>query len=153
MNVRLIAPILLFLLLWAAGAAAGAPDDRAALAGLKSARAFFDVNLAEAGKLPLYLQVIEQTHAGLKAQGAAPDFVVAFRGPAVTLVTRKAPPEVAALVERLAAAGVRLEACNVAMGLFKVDNGNLLPPIRVVGNTFISAIGYGSRGYVSIPIQ
>ncbi len=129
------------------------PSDQRALAGVQSGKALFDINLSDAQSLPVYLQVIKQTFAGLKGQQVEPDFIVAFRGPAVTLVTDKAPKEVAAQIAELSEMGVRFEACNVATTLFGIDNTSLLKPIEVVGNTFISAIGYSAKGYVPIPIQ
>jgi peroxiredoxin family protein len=48
---------------------------------------------------------------------------------------------------------VRLEACSVATALFGVDNETILPEIVVVGNTFISALGFQAVGYAPILIQ
>lgn len=140
-----------------------APLDRVALQGVKVGKGLFDINLSDAQKLPLYLGVIKETYAGLKAQGVKPDFVVAFRGTAVKLVSseranlsaeqKEALLEADALIKELAKAGVRFEACAVATRLFGVENENILPQVKVVGNTFISLIGYQSKGYALIPIQ
>lgn len=59
---------------------AATPDDRAALQGVKSGKGIFDINITDVDKLPLYLQVIKETHDGLKKQGVKPDLIVAFRG-------------------------------------------------------------------------
>ena len=66
------------------------PNDRDAIAGVTSGKALFDINLAQAKQVPLYLQVIGLTHQDLVKQGVTPDFVVAFRGPAVQFITGKA---------------------------------------------------------------
>ncbi|MGE3551003.1 MAG: hypothetical protein AB7I29_14030, partial [Geobacter sp.] len=70
-----------------ASGAEKAPLDRVALQGVKVGKGVFDINLADAQRLPLYLGVIEETLDGLKAQGVKPELVVAFRGTAVKLVS------------------------------------------------------------------
>lgn len=135
---------------------AAPPDDSVALAGVTTGKALFDVNVSDADQLILYLKVIGMTRAALAQQQVLPDLVVAFRGPAVKLVVAKdgdaKTAAIAAEIARLSSAGVRFEACAVATGLFGVDNATILPSIAVVGNTFISSIGYQSRGYALIPL-
>jgi intracellular sulfur oxidation DsrE/DsrF family protein len=144
-------------------ALAEVPNDRAALQGVKTGKGLFDINISEAGKLPLYLQVIKETHAALKAQGVKPELIVAFRGAAVPFVSTERKGRSAeqlevlaksdALIGELARLGVKFEACAVAARLFGVDQASILPGIRVVGNTFVSLIGYQTKGYALIPIQ
>lgn len=138
------------------------PTDRVALEGVKTGKVVFDVNVADVGKLPLYLQVIKETHEGLTKQGVRPDMVVTFRGLAVRFVSsdrknfsadsKNSFAESDALIATLAKMGVRFEACAVATRLFKVDNATILPQVTLVGNTFISLIGYQAKGYALIPI-
>ncbi len=142
---------------------AATPDDRTALQGVKSGKGIFDINITDVDKLPLYLQVIKETDDGLKKQGVKPDLVVAFRGGAVRFVSGNRTgfnPEqkvslghADALLQELVKRGVRFEACAVATRLFKVDNATIIPDVKVVGNTFISLIGYQAKGYAIIPIQ
>ncbi len=90
------------LLVSAPGAIAGSPDDSAALAGIKTGKALFDINLAEAAKLPLYPEVIKRIHAELKKQQVTPDFIAAFRGPAAPLgLLPDLSPKTGRLVQRL----------------------------------------------------
>lgn len=135
-----------------------APNDSVALAGLEGeGKILFDINLSVASSLPLYLGVIQQTYDGLLAQDVTPDFVIAFRGMAVNFITNVAAnDELKAQITALAALpNIRLEACSIATGLFGVDNAEILDEITVVGNTFISAAGFGSstKGYATIPIM
>ncbi|BDY05525.1 DsrE family protein [Ferrimonas sp. YFM] len=134
------------------------PLDAQALQGVTQGKALFDINLSELDKLPLYLQVIEMTHDGLAAQGVAPDFVIAFRGASVQFIAgpinqNPASQKIAEQVKRLHAKGVRIEACSIATELFGVDNSQLLPGIELVGNTFISLVGYQAQGYSSVVIM
>lgn len=96
-------------------------------------------------------------------QGVKPDLIVAFRGGAVRLVSsnrtgfstdeREDLGHADELIRELAQQGVRFEACAIATRLFHVDNASINPDVKVVGNTFISLIGYQARGYAVIPIQ
>lgn len=140
------------------------PDDSHALAGVKTGKVVFDINIpGNAQKLALYLKVIRQTHADLVRQGVAPDMILAFRGKAVTLITRDAVEnaaldqeaafkQIVEILAELGQQGVRVESCSVATKLFKVSNDKLLPGVVPVGNTFVSLIGYQARGYATIPI-
>ena len=139
------------------------PDDRAALKGVKSGKGLFDINITDVNKLPLYLQVIKETNEGLRKQGIKPDLIVAFRGGAVRLVSsnrtgfstdeKEDLGQADELIRELAQQGVRFEACAIATRLFRVDNASIIPHVKVVGNTFISLIGYQASGYAIIPIQ
>ena len=141
---------------------AAAIDDADALKGVASGKAVFDVNLGDAGKLALYLSIIEDTHEGLVRQGVKPDLILAFHGPSVLLISKnrsKVPveqqekyDEVAELIKELKSLGVKLEVCSIATRLMKVDNATIYPEIKVIGNSFISLIGYQAKGYAYIPI-
>lgn len=143
--------------------AEAAPKDTAALRGLQVGKGIFDINLPDPEKLPLYLGVIKETFTGMKAQGVKPDLIVVFRGPAVKLVSTErdgfSPEQKAtlkhsdALIQELSAMGIRFEGCAVATRLFQVENNSLIPQVKVVGNTFVSLIGYQAKGYGLIPIQ
>ena len=146
-----------------AGGAAAAPavDDAHALAGLERGKIVFDINLKDAPSLALYLKVIHQTHGDLVRQGVTPEIVLAFRGLAVTLIQHPqgaekagdAVVQVGNLLTELKALGVRMEACNVATQLFNVPRENLLPGVELVGNTFISLMGYQHQGFALVPIM
>ena len=137
--------------------------DENALQGVDIGKGLFDINLTHAAKLELYLSVIKKTHADIVQQGKKPDFVIAFRGASVRLISsetwslseedQKSLAKSAAIIKELQELGVVIEACSIATNLFKIDNSTLLPGIRVVGNTFISLIGYQAKGYSLIPIQ
>jgi intracellular sulfur oxidation DsrE/DsrF family protein len=142
--------------------AAAAIDDADALQGVSAGKAVFDVTIGDPAKLALYLSIIEETHEGLVKQGVKPDLIVAFRGPAILLVSKdhgRVPKnqqakydEVALLIKDLKDLGVKLEACSVAARMKKVNTASIYPEIKVVGNTFISLTGYQSKGYAYIPI-
>lgn len=99
----------------------------------------------------------------LVAEGLKPDFVIAFRGATVRLLTTETwsfeEEDQATLntartmLRELKDGGVRLELCSVATSLYKVDNKTVLPELTLVDNTFVSLIGYQSKGYALVPIN
>ena len=134
--------------------AAQKPDDRLALAGLKTARVIFDVRVPDIDKLVFNLSNLEETFDGIAAQGVKPEMIVVFRGPGVRLLTAAAIDEAALdLIRELKRRGVRFEACAVAMRIFKADPAGLIPEVQLVGNVFSSLIGYQNRGYATIAIN
>lgn len=140
------------------------PDDSFALKGIEVGKVAFDISPGNAQKLHLFLQVIAQTHADLIRQNVKPEMILVFHGAAVQLITTEYPAdlaldeedtrkEIAKILADLHQKGVRIEACAIAMNLFKVDSDVLLPGIVAVGNTFVSQIAYQSKGYAIIPIN
>ena len=156
-------PLLLPLLLPAL-VSADKPADIEALADVTSGKIAWDINMASAEKLLLYLKVMDETYEDLKRQGVEPDMVLTFRGPSVRLITTERSDvsldeevQLDGIAEQLQAMlkkpNVRAEACSVATRLTGVDPKTLLPGVEHVGNTFVSQIGYQAKGYAIIPIM
>lgn len=143
-----------------AAADTSAPKDQRALAGITTGKAIFDIGTSSTEAMQLYLKVIKKTVVSLKAQGVTPDFILAFRGAAVSIVSKDSEfnndadtAAIATLIKELKQENVSFEACHIAAGLFDVDEENLFDGIVVVGNTFVSLIGYQSKGYALIPLM
>ena len=143
-------------------AAQAQADDRAALAGIREVKVAFDMLEGDAKILLNQLNVIDETRGSLIKQGVTPHFVVAFRGPATKLVQTdmsKVKPEdrdmaskVAARLDGLSKApGVdNIEQCSVAIRQQETKAENVVPGVKVVGNSWISLMSYQSRGYAYI---
>lgn len=138
-------------------------NDSDALEGVQSAKGLFDVSVSDAQGLEFYLNVIQRTYDDLVRQGQKPDLIIAFRGPSVRLISteiwsfseedQELLKKSSALLTRMKENGVQLEACSMATELFKIDNATILPGIHVVGNTFVSLIGYQAKGYGLVSIK
>ena len=143
--------------------AGGEANDNDALRGVTTTKAIFDVHVSKPEKFDLFMQVIKQTHDDLVQQGQTPEFVVAIRGASIRFITtenwsyseedQKLLEKSALLIEDLKGRGVNFEACSVASRLYKVDPQTYLPVIKPVGNTFVSLIGYQSKGYGLVPVN
>ena len=137
-------------------------DDRAVLSGVKELKVAFDVLEGDAKALLNRLNVIDETRASLMKQGVTPNFVVAFRGPATKLVQtdmskikpedRETAAKIAAMLDDMSKApGVAsVEQCSVAIRQQETKAENVLPAVKVVGNSWISLMAYQSRGYAYI---
>lgn len=152
---RCLLSVMLFMLIFSPVLhAAQKPDDHEALAGLKTAQVIFDVRVVDLEKLVFNLELFAETREGLSAQGVQPKMVVTFRGPGVKLLTAAVIDEEALeLIRTLKKQGVRFEVCSVAVRVFKVDQSQLIPEVKLVGNVFNSLIGYQSKGYAMIAIN
>lgn len=138
-------------------------DDAAALGDLERGQGVFLVDIGDPNKLAFYLEVIEGTHANLRRQDVEPDFVLVYIGPSVKYLTT-APDEdiqfehsealarIAGSVHRLGELGVRQEICAVATGVFGIDNETVLPDLELVGDGFVSLIGWQAQGYHLVPV-
>lgn len=138
-------------------------NDRRALAEMETGKGVFLVDIGDAKKLNFYLEVIQGTHKSMQAQGVKPDFILVYIGPSVKYLTSEPSAEVesgtgAVLmdiesnVEKLAELGIRQEICSVATRVFGIDNKSLLNDLELIGDGFISLIGYQAQGYHLVPV-
>ena len=144
-------------------AASSIIDDSAALADLKVGKGVFLVDIGDPKKLNFYLEVIQGTYKGMKAQGVEPDFILVYIGPSVKYLTtspsEQTDEEAGGLlldlesnVASLAALGVRQEICAVATRVFGIDNSSIFSGLTLVADGFVSLIGYQAQGYHLVPV-
>ena len=138
-------------------------NDSAALGSLKTGKGVFLIDIGDAKKLNFYLKIIQGTHNSMKSQGVKPDFKLVYIGPSVKYLTSSPTNEVetnagdllldiesnVAALEKL---GVRQEICNVATNVFGIKNKDVIDGMSIVGDGFISLIGYQSQGYHLVPV-
>ena len=163
-NVCRLLPVLLLMLFSSAiQAETMVINDAAALGDMKTGKGVFLVDIGDAKKLNFYLEVIQGTYKGMKEQGVEPDFVLVYIGPSVKYLSTSPSAEVEksaggvlldieSNVEALAGLGVRQEICAVATRVFGIDNESVLPGLTLVGDGFISLIGYQAQGYHLVPV-
>ncbi|MEF8792119.1 DsrE family protein [Thiohalorhabdus sp.] len=163
---RMLAPLTLAACLaLPATVAAERPHDRRALQDIEQGRILWDVTLADPKALLARLQVIEQTYRDLRRQGVEPRMLFTFHGGAVELLARTPDrfaadevTEVGAVQDKLAALkareGVsRIEVCSIAADRADLGQGDLIKPVVMVGNTFVTAAAYAQRGYAKIRLH
>jgi intracellular sulfur oxidation DsrE/DsrF family protein len=138
-------------------------DDSAALNGVKETSSVFLIDFTNPQKTAFYLDIIRGTHEGLVRQGVTPDMVLVFIGETVKYLSTR-PDDLLAMEyedqlasiakssKELKKLGVRMEVCAVATRVFDVDNDTILPEMEVVGDGFISLIGWQTQGHKLVPI-
>ena len=141
---------------------ARAEDDHAALQGMKEGKIVFDITQDDGKHLLDRLVAVEATRKELAAQGVTPHIVITFRGGATRLVQTDAEkvkaedrPYLVKIAAKLAelgkTAGVEsVEQCGSAVRVQGTKPELVMPPIKVVGNSFISLMAYQSKGYAYI---
>lgn len=138
-------------------------DDHAALGALKTGKGVFLIDIGDVKKLNFYLEVIQGTYTNMKTQGVTPHFVLVYIGPSVKYLTSKPSAEtekaggnalldIESNISALASLGVKQEICSVATRVFGIDNETLLPELTLIGDGFISLIGYQAQGYHLVPV-
>ena len=134
-------------------------DDSDALKGVKTIKVVYDMNgVSEPKKMIVMLKAIIDARGRALAAQVKPDLVIAFRGPALTLVQKPGPDptgeqkQIGELVAELKKEGTKLEACNFAANVMNLDPANFLPELKVVGNTSNSLGGYQAKGYGGISV-
>ncbi|MFO8025056.1 DsrE family protein [Thiohalophilus sp.] len=140
------------------------PDDTRALQGIETGRILWDVTLGDPAALAGRLDVIQETYDDMLRQGVEPEMIFGFRGGAARLIARDTRhselnqvTEIKAVHQRLKSLleldGVHMEACNIATRRINLGADDLLPGIELVGNTFLSIMGYQQQGYATIRID
>jgi intracellular sulfur oxidation DsrE/DsrF family protein len=159
---RLRTLVILLIGLGIASSTSLAFDDSVALKGMTEGKIAFDIADGNGKALLARLKIIDETRQSLIQQGVKPHFVLAFRGPATRLVQRevdKIAPEdrdvaqaVSTKIEAMSReTGIEgMEQCSVAAREQGINPDKFIPPIKVVGNGFISLMAYQARGYAYI---
>ncbi|MDW7710877.1 MAG: DsrE family protein [Deferrisomatales bacterium] len=155
-------------LVWVAAAVcfspAAAQEYAAALQGLERLDVVFDVAQGNPAAANVVFWAVRDVYQAeeVRALPEKPRVVVAFRGPAVRLLSTKregVTREDAEAMDRFAATlremkkdGVRLEVCLYAVQVLGVDPASLLPEVDRVTNGFVSVVGYQNQGYAVVAI-
>jgi len=136
--------------------------DTEALRDLKIAKGVFMLDLKEPGRMAHMLKVIEETDQSIGKQNVKPELIVVVIGPAVAFLTRdrrgisyadqRSVSEVQGTIGKLKKAGVRIQACGIALRGMDVAPEALIPEVTPVGDGYISAVGYQAQGYRLVPV-
>ncbi|HQU15184.1 MAG: hypothetical protein B7Z66_05795 [Chromatiales bacterium 21-64-14] len=153
---------ILTLLLSTTAAQAAPINDAAALAGLKSAKAVFLVDLGNPERAAHVLNLAGKTATSMDKQGVKAHVVVVIVGPTVAFLTKdrrgisyqdqRPVAELQKAVRHLNAMGIRTEACDVALRGHDIPPQDVIPEVHVVGNGYISVIAYEAKGYSLVPV-
>lgn len=131
---------------------------------IAEAKAVWDFTIGEPDKFAMRLEDMRATIDAFGARGLKTRFAMIVRGPASKLVMRNPPaqptPElqkaaarIAPLLEELVARGLLVEQCGIALGRQGVRREDLLPPVTVIQNSYVSIVDYELQGYAYVPVD
>lgn len=133
--------------------------------GPASARAVWDFTTGDARRFFDRVSLLKQTAESFLARGVEPDFVMLIHGPATQFVARTHAgtkfeaarcttlAEIHALLGSLAAVGVRIEVCLIAMERSHVARENLIACAAVEQNVFVTSIALQNKGYACMQVD
>lgn len=138
------------------------PSDTDALENIEVGKVVWDVLASRPDRLLFYLKLIDETYNDLVRQEVEPDMVFIFHGRALQLIKlakvdflpkdKRSHQEALALISDLnSRPGVRMEACSISARMQDIDKDGIISDVKMVGNTYVSLIGYQSKGYSVIP--
>jgi len=130
----------------------------------KEAKVVWDCTLGEPDKFVVRLEDIRTTMDAFEARGLKTQFAMIVRGPASKLITQSRPPQptpelqnaagrVAPLLKELAARGLSVEQCGIALRRQGVRPEDLVTLVTVIENSFVSIVDYQLRGYAYVPVD
>jgi intracellular sulfur oxidation DsrE/DsrF family protein len=138
-------------------------DNRDALAGIKKAQVYFDVNLKDGDLLVLRLELLDRTIRDLQEADVDTSVVIGVRGAASRFITRDnhyvLDEQVANKIKiqdwirQFTKQGFRVEQCAIAAEILDIPPADFLPEVTVVGNGYVSLIGYQTQGYAVVPMD
>lgn len=155
--------LILFIFLTTTHVNAAEINDSAALAGINKTKSVFLIDFTNVKKTAFYLDIIRGTHKGLERQNVKSDMVLVFIGKTVQYLSTKPDDELALefepeltsiqnSIKEFAKSGVRMEVCAIATKVFNIENSSIPTEMNMVGDGFISLIGWQTQGYKLVPI-
>ncbi len=140
-------------------------DVAKAISEIKAGKILWDITLGNPEGLLSRLNVLEETYEDMVRQGIKPQMIFTFRGGAAGFIARdlshltmeqaSAVDQVQLKLEGLMKRpGVHMEVCQIATRRFNITRqAQLIPGVLLVGNTFLSIMGYENQGYSTIRID
>lgn len=161
--IKIVALILLCCASATGVSAQTAYDNRDALAGIKKAQIYFDVNLKDDELLVVRLELLDRTIRNLQEADVDASVVIGFRGAASRFITRDNhyvldeqvanKIKIQDRVRQFASQGFRVEQCAIAAEILDIPPDDFLPEVKIVGNGYVSMIGYQTQGYAMVPMD
>ena len=138
-------------------------DNSNALKNISKAQVYFDVSVKESKLLLLRMELLDRTIKELEKDGLEVSGVVGFRGPASRYITKDEhyvleesvadKKKIQEWVKTFAANGIIVEQCAIAAEILNIPADDFIPEIKIVGNGYVSLIGYQAQGYSVVPMD
>ena len=127
-------------------------------------KAIFDCSSNNANYIDTRMRLIEKTIAMIEEEKDKANFVLTIHSGCVSVVSKNyddiIPLEdithiqkAQKTIERLSKKGVKIIACDIALGAYRIDKKDVLPFIEISKNSFIDVIKYQNQGYALMPLK
>ncbi|NNK12987.1 MAG: DsrE family protein, partial [Desulfofustis sp.] len=144
-------------------AAASNHNNDSALKGIKTAQVYFDVSLKDDNLLVFRMEMLDKTIKQIEDAGLEVSTVVGFRGGASRFITKddhyvleeeiSNKKKIQDWVKQFSERGIIIEQCSIAAGILDIPQEDFMEEIKVVGNGYISLVGYQAQGYSVVPMD
>jgi intracellular sulfur oxidation DsrE/DsrF family protein len=138
-------------------------DNSRSLDGVKKASVYFDVSLKDDELLVFRMDLLDRTIKMLEESGLEVSAVIGIRGHASRFITKDDnyvldeqidnKKKIQEWVKRLSEQGVVIEQCAIAADMLEISTDDFLPQVTIVGNGYISLVGYQAQGYSVVPMD
>jgi hypothetical protein len=138
-------------------------DNSAALQGLKTAKVYFDVSLKDDNLLVFRMELLDKTIKQMAEDGLEVNGIIGFRGGASRFITNddhyvleeeiSNKKKIQEWVREFAKSGMVVEQCAIAAEILDIPQEDFISEVKVVGNGYVSLIGYQAQGYSVVPMD
>ena len=138
-------------------------NNGSALHGLETARVYFDVSLKDDNLLVFRMELLDKTVKQMEDAGLKVNTVVGFRGGASRFITRDEhyvleeeisnKKKIQDWVKRFSERGIVIEQCAIAADIHDIPHLDFMEEVTVVGNGYVSLVGYQAQGYSVVPMD
>lgn len=138
-------------------------DNSSALQDIKNVRVYFDASLKDDDLLVFRMELLDRTIRQMEEAGVDVSGVIGFRGGASRFITKEDhyvleeqagnKVKIQEWIRRFSQQGLVIEQCAVAAEILDIPVEDFLPEVKIVGNGYISLIGYQAQGYSVVPMD
>ena len=134
-----------------------------AINGLTTALVYFDVSLKDDNLLVFRMELLDKTIKQMEDAGLEVRSVVGFRGGASRFITKDEhyvleeeisnKKKIQGWVKQFSERGIVIEQCSIAADIHDIPHEDFMEEVTVVGNGYISLVGYQAQGYSVVPMD
>jgi len=138
-------------------------DNNLSLNGVTKAYVYFDISLKEDELLVFRMDLLDKTIKMMEESGLEVTTVIGFRGGASRFITKddhyvleeevENKKKIQDWIAHFSSQGITVEQCAIAAEINDIPPDDFLSEIKIVGNGYISLVGYQAQGYSIVPMD
>ena len=138
-------------------------DNNLSLNGVTKAHVYFDISLKEDELLVFRMNLLDRTIREMNEAGLEVTAVIGFRGGASRFITKdehyvlgeevENKKKIQDWIKRFSSQGITIEQCAIAAEINDIPVDDFLSEVKIVGNGYISLVGYQAQGYSVVPMD